>query len=162
MGTLYYKLGEGEAGLICNFVTSLAMYSINAPRIIVKKSPFRTALPSRHNQKPPTFDSSLSRKSASVSEGGLLARLTARDSSSSSLYSPPSTLASGSCNTRGHKVQSELTPRGLKGTVRNSVADPGGLSRIQGQIDSRIPDPHPHQRILSILTYKIVSKLSNI
>jgi hypothetical protein len=37
-----------------------------------------------------------------------------------------------------------------------SVADPGCLSRIQGQEDSGfwIPDPDPHQRILIFLTQK--------
>jgi hypothetical protein len=40
--------------------------------------------------------------------------------------------------------------------VALSVADPGCLSRIR--IFS-IPDPHPHQRFLSILTLKNVSKL---
>ncbi len=57
--------------------------------------------------------------------------------------------------------------------LKSSVADLGCLSRIpdpnffhpgsrvQGEKDSRIPDPYSHQRI-SILTQKVVSKLSEI
>jgi hypothetical protein len=45
------------------------------------------------------------------------------------------------------------------------IADPGSEffpSRILDKKDFRIPDPHPHKRMLSIVTQKIVSRLSEI
>jgi hypothetical protein len=54
---------------------------------------------------------------------------------------------------------SDLSTNEQIGKVCGSVADPGGLSRIR--IFS-IPDPRSASKILSILTKKMVSKLSEI